>query len=228
MSPGERELEMNGDEVSGAVREQLYTTESLLGGWNRSSILSYAQTLDAQTFLKAWGEGIRVPQSDETARARALHDHAITRALSRTVSGRRVVAFMGDHKLSRDSDAYRLVAECSQRLTCEGYLVVSGGGPGAMETAHLGARLAQSSAATLNEALKILNTVPTFPKYTGKEFVTTDESFNERLLAAVQGWRSLRGGKCWHGSRPPLARCRRSSRMLPKTTTPPLMTHVVP
>ena len=169
---------------------QLYTTETLLGAWDRSSILSYAETLDARTFLKAWGEGIRVPESDETARARALHDHAITRALSRAVSGRRVVAFMGGHKLSRDSSTYRLVAECSRRLTCEGFLVVSGGGPGAMEATHLGARLARSTLEALNEALTILATVPTFPKYTGKEFVTKDGSFNESLLAAVHEWQA--------------------------------------
>jgi len=123
----------------------LYTTEDLLGGWAVDDPLSYAATLDARVFSSAAIVGLRVPASDDTARRRALHDHAITWALNQQIKGRRVVAFMGGPRLGRNEPAYALVADIAWRLSRQGYLVVSGGGPGAMEAAHLGARLSPAS-----------------------------------------------------------------------------------
>ena len=51
----------------------------------------------------------------------------------------RIVGIMGGHSLLRTDRAYIAVARLALTLTQRGFLVVTGGGPGAMEAAHLGA-----------------------------------------------------------------------------------------
>ena len=93
----------------------------------------YEATLDARAY--AWSRGGTAP--DDTL-ARALHDHSIDAALTGWVSGRDVVGVMGGHAHERGSRAYadaaRLGHGLGSRLT-----VATGGGPGAMEAANLGA-----------------------------------------------------------------------------------------
>ena len=168
----------------------LYMTEDLLGSWDPNDVLSYASTMDARVYAKAYSDGLRVSRDDHTARARALHDHGITRALSRQLAGQRVVAFMGGHKLARDSDSYRMVAECARVIARDGVIVVSGGGPGAMEAAHLGARLVESGDAEFHAALSILKQEPRFPSYKATDFVLPDGSLSVDLLAAIHKWQS--------------------------------------
>ena len=174
--------------VAGA--EDLYGVDTLLGGWDPHDDTSYARTLDATTYLTARREGLRVPETDETARNRALHDHRITRALSRAVAGRRVVAFMGGHRLERATPAYRMVAESARRLTTEGVLVTSGGGPGAMEAAHLGARSAPSPRDELDAALEVLGRVPHLPPYRSDDLVRPDGTFDDDVLRALHRWQA--------------------------------------
>jgi predicted Rossmann-fold nucleotide-binding protein len=57
--------------------------------------------------------------------------------------------------MARNSTGYRLVAALAHRLAEEGFLLVSGGGPGAMEATHVGAR-AVGSPLTLDEALAVM------------------------------------------------------------------------
>ena len=67
-----------------------------------------------------------------------------------------VVGVMGGHSLHRDDPVYRTVAELGRALAREGLLVSTGGGPGAMEAANLGAWLAGQPDAALDEALRAL------------------------------------------------------------------------
>ena len=169
----------------------LYSTDILLGGWTAADPLSYAQTLDARTFRDAVVDGLRIPRSSEVARERALHDYAITRALDHRIAERRVVAFMGGHGLPRSSDVgspYVLVAEIARKLAALDYLVVSGGGPGAMEAAHLGARMASRSDDDLAAALQLLASSAAFPDYRLTDFVHPDGSFDDTLLTKVHAW----------------------------------------
>src|SRR5688500_3119923 len=147
------------DTTAVTMPTELYAIDQLLGSWDPGDELSYASTLDARTYAAAHAGGLRVPHDDETARARALHDHGITRALSRHLAGQRVVAFMGGHQLERGSDSYRMVADTARILARDGVVVVSGGGPGAMEAAHLGARLCDLGDDDLTEAVRLLATV---------------------------------------------------------------------
>ncbi len=96
----------------------------------------YARTLDARAY--AWAQ--RVPSRDD-ALAAALHDHAVDEALDAWVAGRRVVGVMGGHGLLRGEPGYADAARLGALLGREA-VVATGGGPGAMEAANLGGRLA--------------------------------------------------------------------------------------
>jgi predicted Rossmann-fold nucleotide-binding protein len=168
--------------------DRLYTPDDLLGAWSPTDPRSYARTLDAEVFRAAHLEGLRTPVTDEAAQARALHDHHITRALQRAVAGRDVVAFMGGHKLSRRSDGYRMVAHAAWALTRADRLVVSGGGPGAMEAAHLGARLAPHDRHVVDDALEILWPRPSFPSFRLHELIDADGVFDADLLGEIHAW----------------------------------------
>ena len=75
---------------------------------------------------------------------------------------RQVVGIMGGHSLLRTEEAYRQVMTVSKTLAENGFLMVSGGGPGAMEATHLGAWMAGRSNIETEDALSILQTAPSF------------------------------------------------------------------
>ena len=97
--------------------------------------------------------------------ARTLHDHCIHTALARffkTYNHRRCVGVMGGHALLRTDSIYREIALLSQRLTQEGFVMLSGGGPGAMEATHLGAWMAGFTPRDVDDALAMLMPAPSF------------------------------------------------------------------
>lgn len=87
----------------------------------------------------------------------------------------RVVGVMGGHSTSRTDPWYRKVVECSWLLTRQGYFIASGGGPGIMEAANLGAYLSHfASPEVIDDALAILQSAPRYsaglkPNQTGFE-----------------------------------------------------------
>ena len=112
----------------------------------------YHDTLDARTY--AWS---RHGTSRENTLTMALHDHHVDTALAAWVAGRDLVGVMGGHALERGSPAYAAAARLGHALG--GHLTVAtGGGPGAMEAANLGAFLPDG----LDDALERLATVPSF------------------------------------------------------------------
>ena len=70
---------------------------------------------------------------------RAIHDDSMSDALDELVAGRSVVGVMGGHALERGTPPYADAAQLGAALAREGLLVATGGGPGAMEAANLGA-----------------------------------------------------------------------------------------
>ena len=69
---------------------------------------------------------------------------------------------MGGHAVPRTDKIYSEVARLSKRLTEDGFVMLSGGGPGAMEATHLGAWMAGREAAELEDALAMLLPYPSF------------------------------------------------------------------
>ena len=138
------------DAPVGAYRSRLYTADELYGAG------PYRESLDARTYV--WTEAEPDPDS---LLAATLHDHSIDVALTAWTEGRHLVGVMGGHALRRGEPAYAEAARLG-RLLGQGHTVATGGGPGAMEAANLGATLAHLPAADLEEALTALADVPDY------------------------------------------------------------------
>ncbi len=117
---------------------------------------SYDDGFDARTY--AWS---RKPRTPGESMVRALHDHAMDEALARLIDGRRLVGVMGGHALQRGSTAYEEAARLGHALgaTCT---IATGGGPGAMEAANLGARCAALDGSALETHLDALAAVASY------------------------------------------------------------------
>lgn len=133
-------------------RAALYTPEELYDGLGRG----YPSTPDALSY--AWSRG---PRSLDRTLAAALHDHAIDDALAELVDGRLLVGVLGGHALRRDEPGYRKAVRLGQELAGD-CTVATGGGPGAMEAANLGAWLAGRPEEVVDEALSVLAAAPDF------------------------------------------------------------------
>lgn len=111
------------------------------------------------------------PPMDE-AMAQRIHDYSIDVALRNIIeyddSGmtqKKIVGFMGGHSTRRGSKYYRKVAYTARELSSRGYFVATGGGPGIMEAANLGAYFGDYSKADLKEAINILSNLKDKDKY---------------------------------------------------------------
>ena len=162
-------------------RSELYTPGELFAGFSLEDPASYAATPD----FRAYRSTLLSPNR-EVGMLRALHDQSITELRTVLLDGRRVVAVMGGHALARDAPAYRQVAELARSFTRAGLLVVSGGGPGAMEATHLGALLAPAGDLALDEAIAELSVVPVFPDSAG--IVAPGGVVDHDRLVALHRW----------------------------------------
>jgi len=138
-------------------RTTLYSPAELYAGLADGG---YHATLDARAY--AWSQQ---PRDRDVTLARALHDHAVDEALADWLQGRSVVGVMGGHAAQRGSWEYREAARLGRALAAspdEELVVATGGGPGAMEAANLGAYLSRSADGRLDRALEALAAQPSF------------------------------------------------------------------
>ncbi len=147
---------------------------------------SWLTTLDGRTYRATVASGTPISHRAETGMLRALHDHAIGVALHERLDGCRGAAVMGGHRMVRGSEEYRTVARLARALADAGYTVLSGGGPGAMEATHLGARLVGSTDAALEQAVDHLGSVADFPDVSG--IVADDGSVDEAVADRLHRW----------------------------------------
>ena len=142
----------------------LYSPEELYEGYSPDVPGSYDKCYDGRVFRHYMKKGKFRTDIKETL-ARTLHDHSISDCLQDYLSQfneHRLVGVMGGHGLSRLDVAYRQVVLLSKRLTEAGFLMISGGGPGAMEATHLGAWMAGRTADELQEAFSIMSAAPSY------------------------------------------------------------------
>jgi predicted Rossmann-fold nucleotide-binding protein len=141
-------------------RARLYTPEELFDGLDLADLSSRYRTVDHVIFEEYKRAGSEDSESIKVTLARRLHDHSITEALDALLIDRKVIAIMGGHGRERASDVYHAVAKISRRLTQEGFLLVSGGGPGAMEATHVGAFFATRTEKEMLKAIESMSTRP--------------------------------------------------------------------
>jgi predicted Rossmann-fold nucleotide-binding protein len=139
-----------------AYRGSLYSNEQLMAGYEPGRPET---TYDARV-----GAIARTPPTALVSLARGLHDACIDAALVRFLEAtpRAVVGVMGSHATLRGHRDYVETAHLGRGLARAGYLVATGGGPGLMEAANLGARLADAPDTALAEAVAHLARAPDY------------------------------------------------------------------
>jgi predicted Rossmann-fold nucleotide-binding protein len=134
-------------------RTRLYDAAELYGTGD------YAASLDATVY--AWSHS-HPARSLTGELGMTLHDHAITAELDDATSDldrRAIVGIMGGHAALRGEESYRAAAGLGASLTAAGRTILTGGGPGAMEAANLGAYLSPWPGA-IDDALMIMTRAP--------------------------------------------------------------------
>lgn len=145
-------------------RSKLYTWQELMDDYDPKN----DQSLDYRIYEHFVRQGRYNPNIRE-ALAQRIHDHAIDSALRDFLefdevgmTRKKGVGFMGGHRILRTNPYYHKVARTAQLLAQEDYLVISGGGPGIMEAANLGAYMADYSFKDLKEAIYCLSQAPSY------------------------------------------------------------------
>jgi predicted Rossmann-fold nucleotide-binding protein len=143
-------------------RAGLYTPQELYAGIVDEP---YEKTPDGLVYQWSMRPGQR-NRLDSTLAA-ALHDHAVGDALEEFVrtlngGGRSIVGVMGGHALQRGTGGFAAAATLGRLLARRGHLVATGGGPGAMEAANLGAYLSTAGDDDFHGVLRELAAVPGF------------------------------------------------------------------
>jgi predicted Rossmann-fold nucleotide-binding protein len=177
--------------------ERLYSSADLFGEWSADRPASAGETFDFRTYVTARRLGLRTPISKDVAIDRAMHDTAISWLLDAALDDAQPVAIMGGHRIARDDPTYRVVAELANALVGEHFFMLSGGGPGAMEATHLGARCHDNSV-TLDEALDRIgaNSRPDdddaarFPFHSAEEMFAADGSPIPEQVARLHRWQA--------------------------------------
>ncbi|MFI9154704.1 LOG family protein [Streptomyces sp. NPDC053367] len=120
----------------------------------------YEATPDARAY--AWFQRTKADGDIFASVLRAVHDDSVSDALDELLSGDRVVGVMGGHAMGRGTRNYAGAARLGRELARAGFTVATGGGPGAMEAANLGAYAAPYDDEMLTESLDILAKAPLF------------------------------------------------------------------
>ncbi|MDP2273341.1 MAG: LOG family protein [Archangium sp.] len=182
-----------------AWRSTLYSPDELFAGFSPDAPCSYCETPDATIYRHFRATGGAEEPGLREAFARRLHDHGISEALEQFLEGHpKVVAFMGGHALGRDAPEYLAVARLAKQLAANGLLVATGGGPGAMEAANLGAHAAHLDDARLVEAVGQLSAAPL---YSHQQWLAVAARTKQALGAATA--ESLGVPTFFYGHEPP-------------------------
>ncbi|WP_168583618.1 LOG family protein [Gephyromycinifex aptenodytis] len=180
-------------------RESLYTPEELYDPIEKG----YAATIDGQAY--AWSRAADNAHDAYISLLQAAHDVSITDALDEWIAGAPVVGVMGGHALRRGSRDYAQAAHLAHRLARHGLVVATGGGPGAMEAANLGAFAGTPQ--DLDSALAQLAAVPGFEPSID-DWVVVALAARERLLQSGAAEDRSVGIPTWfYGHEPPNVFC---------------------
>lgn len=170
------------------LRESLYTPSDLFSQYSIEDTESYCSCTDIQIYSYFVRHGRNPATRRSVSNLEALHDDSISQALHKTLKKySRIVAIMGGHEMIRGTEQYSDVATIAYQFARDGSLVVSGGGPGAMEAAHLGALYSKSNKNRLNEAIMKLATEPKLPT-TAIDVVSNNGKIQPDVAEALHRW----------------------------------------
>lgn len=145
-------------------RTTLYSAEDLYAGYDPAKPETFDSCYDTKVYQHYIAKGKQAEDVEESL-ARTLHDHGIHTAMDeffKQHDKRLCLGIMGGHALLRTDPMYKRVVLLSKRLTEEGFIMASGGGPGAMEATHLGAWLAGRPDSDVDAAMEMLVVAPSF------------------------------------------------------------------
>ena len=180
--------------------KSLYNSKMLYEGYDYHDESTFERCHDTKVYQHYLSQGKRGHKVVETM-SRALHDHFITHQLYKMLDlydEKDVIGIMGGHAKRRDDPQYRQIVFLSKRLTEMGRLMVTGGGPGAMEATHLGAWMAGRSEEETNEAVDML--IPS-PTYKDKGWLSCSFKVMERFPLKTD-YRSLAIPTYYYGHEP--------------------------
>jgi predicted Rossmann-fold nucleotide-binding protein len=138
-------------------RGLLYSPDELFEGLAGGG---YDATPDARAY--SWFQTTKTDGDIFASMLRSIHDDAMSDALDELLLGAGVVGVMGGHAMARGTDAYAGAARLGRALARAGFTVATGGGPGAMEAANLGAYAAPHPDGMFDDALQLLAKSPSF------------------------------------------------------------------
>ncbi|WP_106819389.1 LOG family protein [Janibacter massiliensis] len=167
----------------------------------------YADTPDARAY--EWSRDAALEGDVFVTLLRAIHDDSMTDALTDHLAGREVIGVMGGHAMERGTADYAAAARLGHDLAHAGRVVLTGGGPGAMEAANLGAYVGTTD--RLERALAELATVPSFrpsiDDWAQAAMGVRAWVREERLLDGTTGIRSVGVPTWFYGHEPPNVFC---------------------
>ncbi len=177
-------------------RARLYRVDELYEGFDRHRPESYRGCPDARVYQHWHRTGRAAPGSIVETLSRRLHDHAITDALEELIAGHRVVAIMGGHGMDRGPGDFTKVARIARELCRRGFLLASGGGPGAMEATHVGCWFVERSDAEMVEAIGVLADAPRYddPRWLSQAFEVrerwplADDTARDHVSVGIPTW----------------------------------------
>lgn len=191
------------------ARKTLYTQAELWRGFDAArGRLGW----DADVYAQYVRTGKFYPEA-AIARARSLHDDGISTALGeylrqKMAKGLYPVGVMGNASEDlRCSAGYRQTARLGYELAKAGYLVVTGGGPGEMEAANLGAYLSNQKETAIDDAIRIMRAravkseAPGHCRYANQ--ITYTQAAFDVLKQFPKGAENLSVPTWFYGSEPP-------------------------
>lgn len=187
----------------------LYTPRQLFDHFDPDRPATYASCLDFRIYDSYMDPATHEhrPTDLEVTLLRRLHDASISEALDDFLDPEtrlRCVAIMGGHNRGRDEAIYAQVAQLALDLTRAGYLVLTGGGPGLMEAANLGA-YAAGFAQPEQAIARAIETMQTAPSYKDPQWLSQGFRAWRQLGAPTDGERAQSVGiPTWfYGHEPP-------------------------
>lgn len=142
--------------------QKLYTAATLYDGYDVDYPETFCQCYDQKVYSHYIERG-KLTQNVLEAMARGSHDFGVCTAVAELLDGydeNQIIGVMGGNAMLRNELAYEKIARISKRLTEDGFLMVSGGGSGAMEATGFGAWMAGRGEPEFQEALNRLKAVP--------------------------------------------------------------------